>query len=128
MEGLDTVDVQFTSALVRLLIFLPLVLGLAYLAARCLSSWRFRWQRHASYLEVVEHLALGPRVGLYVVRVGSRYCLFAVTQGGLDLVKELEDYPLATSGKSSAWPLLPWCRDWGFMGRKTRKGGEGHAP
>lgn len=119
-------DWQFFWALLRLLFFLPLVLGAAYLATRYVASWRYRWQRGGPYLEVVEHLALGPRTGLYVIRLGSKYCLFAGTEAGLNLIKELEDYPEAAV---EAWPRSPLSRYQELLPpwRKLKKDGEGHA-
>lgn len=118
-------DWQFFWALLRLLVFLPLVLGLAYLATRYVASWRYRWQGGGPYLEVVEHLALGPRTGLYVVRLGNKYCLFAGTEAGLNLIKELEDYPEAVA---AAGPRVPVARyqEWFGLWRRAKKDGEGH--
>lgn len=95
IKGGETMEWQFFWALMRLLLFLPLVLGLAYLATRYATSLRYQWLRRGPYLAVIEHLALGPRTGLYVIRVGNRYCLFAASEGRLTLLRELEDYPAA---------------------------------
>ena len=117
-------DRQFFWALLQLAVFLPLVLAGAYLVTRYAVAWRFRWPRTGSYLEVVEQVIVGPRAGLYVVRLGTRYCLFALSESGLSLVRELPDYP---AGWRDREPGLRLPRPWPFSGafREERREGEG---
>ncbi|MGB9885495.1 MAG: flagellar biosynthetic protein FliO [Moorellales bacterium] len=117
-------DREFFWALLQVAIFLPLVLAGAYLVARYITAWRFCWPRSGSYLEVAERVMLSPRAGLYVVRLGDKYCLFALSESGLSLLRELPDYWAASRGGE---PGLRRPRPWPFCGagREERRGGDG---
>lgn len=116
-------DRQFVWALLQLCIFLPLVLVGAYLATRFVGGRRYGWRREGTYLEVVERLAVGPRAGLYVIRLGRRYCLFSLTEGRLELVRELDDFP--PEGPKLTGPGVPQGTRWLSLWRRGSKGDGG---
>jgi len=101
------VDGQFLWALLQLATFLPLVIAGAYLVTRYVGAWGHIRARSGSYLEVVERLMIGPRCGLYVVRMGTRYCLLGVSEKGLDLLRELSDYPAPLQSGRPGTRLTP---------------------
>lgn len=80
------------GALLRIIIFLPLVAVLAYLSIKY-GLGKTQQFKGTSNLQVVERLTLGPKSSLYVVKVVDRYYLLAVGEGQTTLLKELDDYP-----------------------------------
>lgn len=80
------------GAILRLIIFLPVVAVLAYLSIKY-GLGKVRQFKGTPNLQVVERLTLGPKSSLYVVKVVNRYYLLAVGEGQTALLKELEDYP-----------------------------------
>jgi flagellar biosynthesis protein FliP len=50
-------------------------------------------------MEVVQRLALGPKQGIAVIRVGERFVAVSVGDGGIRRLFELEDSEVAGSGK-----------------------------
>ncbi|MDN5346758.1 MAG: flagellar protein FliO/FliZ [Clostridia bacterium] len=86
-------DREFYLALLRLIIFLPLVLLLAYLVVRYGLGHRVSLLRGQGQLEVLERLPLGPKHGLAVVRVAGRYFLLGLGEGTPALLAEIPDYP-----------------------------------
>jgi len=107
------------GALVRLIIFLPLVVLLAYLTIKFGLGKRILYGSPGS-LRVVERLPLGARTCLYVVAVDNRYYLLGAGDGGVSLITELPDY---RTGGGDQTPTFPWTglSHW----RPDRKGGDG---
>jgi len=101
-------DKDMLAALVRVVILLPLICGLAYL------SIRFGFGRtkiplaHGSQkrMRLVEQVSLGPKCGLSLVQVGTRYMLFAHQEGNIILVREMEELPAAIESAAPQWPGL----------------------
>ncbi|NLW07568.1 MAG: flagellar biosynthetic protein FliO [Clostridia bacterium] len=98
-------------ALLRLAIFLPLVLALAYLTVRY-GLGRAMLTKTATgnrQLEIVERLPLSNKAGLAVVRCGERYFLIGLGEGPPGLLTELPDYPVmaVTGGEVEMYPLPP---------------------
>lgn len=80
------------GAVIRIIIFLPVVVILAYLSIKYGLGKTQQWQKN-SHLQVVDRLVLGPKSSLYVVKVVDKYYLLAVGEAGISLLKELEAYP-----------------------------------
>lgn len=107
------------GALLRLVGALLVVLPLAYGVTR----WYGRSHQAAGAggrrLAIVEGLSLGPRRGLYVVRVGSRYYLIGVTERHIASLGELPREEWAAGGLNGEPPAggqgsgrAPWRRFW----------------
>ena len=78
----------------RLIILLPLVLGLAYITIKYgLARSRGFSPGSSRYMRVVEYLALGPKGGLALVEIGSQYYLVAFQENNITLLKEFADLP-----------------------------------
>lgn len=86
-------DREFYLAVLRLIIFLPLVLLLAYAAVRYGLGRDWHSTRGRGELEILERLPLGPKNGLVVVRVAGRFFLIGLGDGVPALLAELPDYP-----------------------------------
>ncbi|ACX53112.1 flagellar biosynthetic protein FliO [Ammonifex degensii KC4] len=102
-------DKELLWALLKLIIFLPLVLGLLYLTLRYGLGRRFLPGR-GQHLEVVEQIPLGPKAVLSLVRVGERYYLIGHGEGAVTLLKELEGKFTAAPAEPFPSPLNHWLR------------------
>ncbi|KUK81058.1 MAG: Flagellar biogenesis protein [Pelotomaculum thermopropionicum] len=80
-------------AAVRLLVFLPLVLGLAYLVLKYGLARRYAVKPGTRHMRLVEQLSLGPKTGLSLVELGGRYYLMAHQENSVQLIKELDALP-----------------------------------
>lgn len=100
-------DRDFVLALLRLVIFLPLVLGLAYATVRLGLGRAAGRAVGPGQLELVERLPLNSKSGLAVVRCGDRHFLVGLGECAPVLLAELPDYPTvtATAGEVAVYPL-----------------------
>lgn len=80
-------------ALVRLLVTLPLVLGLTYLVLKFGLSRRYMAGSGNRRMKMVEQLPLGPKTTLSLITLGRDYYLFAHQDNSVSLVKELGELP-----------------------------------
>lgn len=80
-------------AVVRLLVALPLVLGLAYLVLKYGLARRYVITSGYRRMKLVEQLPLGPKTTLSLVGLGGRYYLLAHQDNSISLVKELNELP-----------------------------------
>lgn len=80
-------------AVVRLLVSLPLVLGLAYLVLRYGLTRRYAAPSGHRRMKLVEQLPLGPKATLSLVALGERYYLLAQQDQSIQLIKELGALP-----------------------------------
>jgi len=87
-------DQDFARALLRVIIFLPLILTLAYLTVRFGMGRVTGTTSGDRQLEVIERLPLSSKAGLAVVRCGERYFLIGLGDGSPALLTELPDYPV----------------------------------
>ncbi|AQS59814.1 flagellar biosynthetic protein FliO [Desulforamulus ferrireducens] len=87
-------DSEILWLFLRLIILLPLVLGLAYVTIKYgLARTRGFSPGTSRYMRVVEYMALGPKGGLALVEIGSRYYLVALQDNNITLLKEFSDLP-----------------------------------
>lgn len=87
-------DKDIITALVRIIILLPLVCGLAYLTVKFgFGRTRMPFMQGSRRMRVLEHLSLGPKSGLTLVQVGNKYMLFAHQEGSIILVQEMDTLP-----------------------------------
>lgn len=86
------VDFSIWEAVLRLVIFLPLVMVLAYVAVRYGLGHYYRSASVGGGMRVVERISLSPKSFLAVVKVGDHYYLVAAGEGGTRLLQELSDY------------------------------------
>ncbi|WP_258359714.1 FliO/MopB family protein [Moorella sulfitireducens] len=100
-------DREFVLALLRLVIFLPLVLGLAYVTLRLGMGRAAGRNVGPGQLELVERLPLSSKSGLAVVRCGDRHFLIGLGEGAPVFLAELPDYPaaVATGREVTVYPL-----------------------
>jgi len=80
-------------ALVRLVVALPAVLGLAYLVIKYGLARRPLTGEAGRRIKVLEQVYLGPKTFLCLVSLGGRYYLLAGHDGGVTLVKEMDELP-----------------------------------
>lgn len=80
-------------AVVRLLVALPLVLGLAYLVLKYGLARRYVITTGHRRMKLIEQLPLGPKTTLSLVGLGGRYYLLAHQENSISLVKELDELP-----------------------------------
>jgi len=80
-------------AVVRLLVALPLVLGLAYLVLKYGLARRYVITSGYRRMKLMEQLPLGPKTTLSLVGLGGRYYLLAHQENSISLVKELNELP-----------------------------------
>ena len=76
-------------AIVRLLICLPLVLGLFYVVLRYGLSHRLLPGRSGRHIKVIEQVPLGPRAVISLVRVGEKCYLLGHGEGKVTLLEEV---------------------------------------
>lgn len=109
------------GAVIRLIIFLPLVGLLAYLSVKYGLGRRVPFQA-AGHMRILERISLGPKAHLWVVQVNRHCFLIATGEKGATLIKELDGYPLPEPGE-----LLPLMQRWGLKNRPpTWKSGASH--
>ena len=80
-------------AVVRLLVALPLVLGLACLVLKYGLARRYVVTPGNRRMKLVEQLPLGPKTTLSLVALGGRYYLLAHQDSSISLVKDLGELP-----------------------------------
>ncbi|MEW6275355.1 MAG: flagellar biosynthetic protein FliO [Bacillota bacterium] len=95
-------DQEMFWAIVRLVIFLPVVTALAYFTVKyglARRRWLFGTRR---YMRVIEQLPFGPRAGISLVQVGREYFLIGFQDGRITLLKEFDQLPEELP--ATAWP------------------------
>lgn len=80
-------------ALVRMLVTLPLVLGLVYLVLKYGLARRYITTSGQRRMKLVEQLPLGPKSTLSLVALGGVYYLLAHQENSISLIKELGELP-----------------------------------
>ncbi len=80
-------------AIVRVLVALPLVLGMAYLVLKYGVARRYVMTTGSRRMKLVEQLPLGPKTTLSLVTLGDEYFLLAHQDGSITLIKELGELP-----------------------------------
>jgi flagellar biogenesis protein FliO len=80
-------------AMVRMLVTLPLVLGLVYLVLKYGLARRYVTASGYRRMKLVEQLPLGPKSTLSLVTLGGVYYLLAHQENSISLVKELGELP-----------------------------------
>lgn len=79
------------SALLRLMVSLPLVLLLMYFVLK--YGFGKKGFTSSGTLKVVDQIALGNKNYLAVVKVKDNYLLLSVGEKGIELLEEFDDYP-----------------------------------
>lgn len=80
-------------AVVRLLVALPLVLGLVYLVLKYGLARRYVVTSGNRRMKLVEQLPLGPKTILSLVALGGRHYLLAHQDNSISLIKDLGELP-----------------------------------
>lgn len=80
-------------AIVRMLVTLPLVLGLVYLVLKYGLARRYITTSGQRKMKLVEQLPLGPKSTLSLVTLGGVYYLLAHQENSISLIKELGELP-----------------------------------
>lgn len=80
-------------ALVRLMVALPLVLGMVYLVLKYGLARRYVVTSGQRRMKLVEQLPLGPKSVLSLVALGGRYYLLAHQDNSISLIKDLDELP-----------------------------------
>lgn len=83
---------SFWESLVRILLFLPLVLVLAYLMIKFGLS-RSLIRQQGRHLKVIDQVALSPKATINVVKVADKYYLIGATENQIVYLKEIDTYP-----------------------------------
>lgn len=103
MEG------ELWKAILRIIIFLPMVVLLAYFSIKLGASRGQMWQSSGS-MRIVERIPLGAKAGLCIVKVGEEYYLIGVSEQGVSLLKELPHY--RETGKAGHKEWQNWRGSW----------------
>lgn len=82
---------ELIEAVVRLLVALPLILGLAYLVLKYGLARRYMVTTGNRRMKLVEQLPLGPKTTLSLVALGGRFYLLAHQDNSISLMKELDE-------------------------------------
>lgn len=106
------------KAVVRVIIFLPIVVLLAYWSIK-LGASRGQWWQDSGSMRVVDRLLLGPKAGLCIVKVGEEYYLIGFSEAGVNLLKELPDYQEPVPLRHRDWQN--WRDSWGKWMNPRRK-------
>jgi flagellar protein FliO/FliZ len=81
-------------AAVRLLVCLPLVVGLIYLVLRYGLPRQFLGIRPGRHIRVIEQVPLGAKTAVSLLRVGSKFYLVGHGEKAVAILGELEgDFP-----------------------------------
>jgi len=83
-------------AIVRVIIFLPLVIGLIFLSLKY-GLGKNGQNSGFSQMRIADRIYLGPKSALYVVQVAEQYFLLASTEKQITILKELAEYPCIES-------------------------------
>lgn len=78
-------------AMVRLVVALPLVLGLAYMVIKYGLARRYMAPAGKRRMKLVEQLSLGPKATLSLVELGGKFYLLAHQDNCISLVKEISE-------------------------------------
>lgn len=84
---------ELVWAMVRMLVTLPIVLGLVYLVLKYGLARRYVTASGQRRMKLVEQLPLGPKSTLSLVTLGGVYYLLAHQENSISLVKELDELP-----------------------------------
>lgn len=84
---------ELVWAMVRMLVTLPIVLGLVYLVLKYGLARRYVTASGQRRMKLVEQLPLGPKSTLSLVTLGGVYYLLAHQDNSISLVKELDELP-----------------------------------
>ncbi|MDK2820381.1 MAG: flagellar protein FliO/FliZ [Clostridia bacterium] len=90
-------DQDLTLALIRLIIFLPVVLVLAYVTVRFGLGRASSTVMGAGHLQVIDRISLTNKTAVAVIRCGTRYFLISFGDGSPKLLAELPDFPTYVS-------------------------------
>uniref|UniRef100_A0A7C2EI21 Flagellar protein n=1 Tax=Ammonifex degensii TaxID=42838 RepID=A0A7C2EI21_9THEO len=89
-------------AVVRLLICLPIVIGLIYLVLRYGLSRQLLVARPGRHIRVIEQVPLGPKTVVSLVKVGNKFYLLGHGERTVAILEELEgDFP---EEAAPSWP------------------------
>lgn len=99
MEG------ELWKALLRLVVFLPLILLLAYWSIK-LAAVRGPFSQNSKNIQLVERLPLGVKNSICVIKVTGQYYLMGVSEQRVELLKELPDYQEADINNPLEWQKL----------------------
>ncbi len=91
---------ELVWALVRLVVALPAVLGLAYLVIKFGLARRPLAGPAGRRIKVLEQVYIGPKTYLSLVSLGGRYYFLACHDGGVTLIKEMDELPEAEDAKA----------------------------
>ena len=84
---------ELVWAVVRMLVTLPIVLGLIYLVLKYGLARRYATTAGNRRMRLVEQLPLGPKSAPSLVTLGGVYYLLAHQENSISLVKELGELP-----------------------------------
>ncbi len=97
-------DKEIITALVRIIILLPLICGLAYLTVKFgYGRTKMPFVQASRRMRILERLSLGPKSGLTLVQVGGKYILMAHQERNIILVKEMDELPEEIEFATPEW-------------------------
>ena len=86
-------NAELITAIIRIIITLPLVAALAYFLIRYGLSRKSIIPGGKRRMRLIEQVPLGPKTSLSMVEVGGRYILIGHSENGFTVIKEMEDLP-----------------------------------
>lgn len=88
-------DKDLVFAFIRIMIALPVVVGLAYLVIKYGLARRYATQRGPGgrRMRAVEQMPLGTKGLLHLVEVGDKYYLLAQSESSFTMIKEFDSLP-----------------------------------
>lgn len=89
---MNLLEGSFWGALIRTVIFLPLVILAAYFFIKYGLTKKY-FVKKKSHLKIIERVYLSNKAFLSIVQVGDKYFLIGSTENQVTLLKEFSDYP-----------------------------------
>ena len=86
-------NTDLISAVIRIIITLPLIAALAYFLIKYGLSRKSLMAGGKRRMRLIEQIPLGPKTSLSMVEVGGRYILIGHSENGFYVIKEMEELP-----------------------------------
>lgn len=100
-------DAQIAASIVKIIIFLPIVLILAYLSLKVGGS-RMMSMNNGKLIKVIERVPLSSKAFLYVAEINKKYYVMSSSEEKVEILMEIpsEDINNINNGKGNFKDVL----------------------